>query len=446
MSSKILIINLIITCKIFFVFSTSFASINEDCQNSPFYVENISVDLTKESINLARSEAENKAKLLGLRRLINRLILKKNKLKFKKNEILTLVDYLKINKEANSHRRYLANFDICFNRNLVINFFQRNKLKYSETYREPISILPIFRGPRGFVIWDEKDEWYKNWKKYLKLVDGLVKLKLAESNFQLNRIISSNVLESTDRKFIRKLIKNDKTNALLIVTAEPILQTDGKTYLTFFAKYYDINGKLVNTVYRNKISLKKTSSVYDIDKGLIRKEILSIIDSIEKNWKQNNLIDTSILNEVDLIIPITTISSTKLEHELLFNDKVVHVKSTKGFKNKGILKIKNEIIFYKNKTDKSFQNITRSVFNSIIQLKYKSNTILDQKDISVWPMVLKKLENLPFIIDVNVVHITNLEGRIFVKFMGNKKTFFQAAIEQKLIFKNLNSKQYILVY
>ncbi len=446
MFSKFLKIIITIIFKLFFFISISFASINEDCQNSPFYVENINVDLTKESINEARSEAENKAKLLGIRRLINRLIVNKNSLEFKKNEILTLVDYLKINKEANSDRRYLANFDICFNRNLVINFFRKKNLKYSETYREPISILPIFKSPRGLVIWDEKDEWYKKWKKILKLADGLVKLKLAQGDFQLNRTISTDVFVNSDRKFIQTLIKREKTNALLIVTAEPILQTDGKTFLTSFAKYYNLNGKLVNTVYRNKIPLNKTSSLYNVDKTLIRKEIINIINSIEKNWKQNNLIDTSIINEVDLIIPITTISSTKLENELLFNDKVVNVKSTKDFKNKGVFKIGNEIVFYENKTPKSFQNITRDIFNSIRPLKYKKNTVLDQKDISIWPTVLKKLENLPFIIDVNVVHINNSEGRIILKFMGNKKTFFQAANEKKLVFKNLNSRQYILVY
>ncbi len=436
----------IIILKIFFFVSSPFASINEDCQNSSFYVENISVDLTKASINEARSQAENKAKLLGIGRLINRLILENNNVKFKKNEIYTLVDYLKINNEANSDKRYLANFDICFNRNLVINFFRKNKLKYSETYREPISILPIFKGPRGFVMWDEKDEWYKKWKENLKSVDGLVKLKLAKGNFQLNRTLTANLLLNSNKNLINKLIENEKTSSLLLVIAEPILRTNGKIYLNTYAKYYNLNGKLINTVYRNKTPLKKTSSIYNLDPTLITKEILKIISSIEKNWKQNNLIDTSILNEVDLIIPITSISSTKLENELLFNDKIIYVETTKGFLDKGLIKIDNEIVFYKNKTVKSFQNISRSIFNSSSKLKYKKNTAVDQKDISIWPMVLKKLEKLPFIIDVSVVYITKLEGRILVKFMGNKKTFFQAANEKKLIFKNLNSRQYVLVY
>ena len=39
---------------------------------------------------------------------------------FKNSEVLKLVDYLKVNSEANSNTRYLANFDVCFNRKLII--------------------------------------------------------------------------------------------------------------------------------------------------------------------------------------------------------------------------------------------------------------------------------------------------------------------------------------
>ena len=54
MSFKYFNIILVIILKIFFFISISFVSINGDCQNSSFYIENISVNLTKESINEAR--------------------------------------------------------------------------------------------------------------------------------------------------------------------------------------------------------------------------------------------------------------------------------------------------------------------------------------------------------------------------------------------------------
>ena len=445
MSLELTKITLLTFLKIFLISSKLFASVDQDCLNSSFYIKNISVDLTKESINEARYQAEQKSKLIGFKRLTNRLMIKNEELNFNKIDISSLVDYLKINKEANSDKRYLANFDICFNRNLVINFFRKNKLQYAETYREPIAVLPIFKGPRGFVLWDEKDNWYLNWLNQLKTIDGLVKLKLAKGNFSLNRILTANVLLKSNEDQINKLINNENTNALILVVAEPILMRDGKTYLSTYGKFYNKSGKLQSTIYRNSTPLKRTSSFYNVDKTLLDKEVSNMIKSIETNWKKNNLIDTRIYNEVDLIIPIANIKSTTLKKKLLFNDKSIIVNSTSGFKDQGFLKIQNEIIFYNKKTKNTFENLKRSSFNSSKKLKYEEDLILIQKDTSVWPNILNILEKLPFVIEVNIISITNSQGRIIVKFMGNKKTFFQAVFEKKLKFKDLNSQQYVLI-
>ena len=445
MSLELTKIKFITILKFFFIYSNLLASVDQDCLNSSFYIKNISVDLTKESINEARYQAEQKSKLIGFKRLTNRLMIKHKELNFNKIDISSLVDYLKINKEANSDKRYLANFDICFNRNLVINFFRKNKLQYAETYREPIAVLPIFKGPRGFVLWDEKDNWYLNWLKKLKTIDGLVKLKLAKGNFSLNRILTANVFLKSNQDQINKLINNENTNALIIVVAEPILMRDGKTYLSTYGKFYNKSGKLQSTIYRNSTPLKRTSSFYNVDKTLLEKEVSNMIKSIETNWKKNNLIDTRIYNEVDLIIPIANIKSTTLKKKLLFNDKSIIVNSTSGFKDQGFLKIQNEIIFYNKKTKNTFENLKRSSFNSSKKLKYEENLILIQKDTSVWPNILNILEKLPFVIEVKIISITNSQGRIIVKFMGNKKTFFQAVFEKKLNFKDLNSQQYVLI-
>ena len=111
------IISLALT-NIMFIFSVSFASNNDDCRNSSYYVKNIKVDLTNKSIFEARKLAEEKAKLIGLKKLVNKLTLINKKIKFKNLEVLRLVDYLKINSEANSDTRYVADFDVCFNRKL----------------------------------------------------------------------------------------------------------------------------------------------------------------------------------------------------------------------------------------------------------------------------------------------------------------------------------------
>ena len=423
----------LIFIKLFYFTSLSFGSSNDDCRSSSFYIKNINVDLTNSSIMKARSEAELKAKLVGFKRLIKRLTIRDKQIKINNSEISQLVNYLKINKEANSDKRYKANFDICFKRMSVINFFRSKKIMYSETYRETIAVLPIFKGLRGVVIWDKNDVWYKKWKQELMLDDGLVKLDLAEGNFYLNRNLNTKSLTNFDKKLIQNLIKNEKTNSLLLVFAEPVLKTDGKTYLLTYAKFYNKDGDLENTIYRNTTPLKKTSSVFDIKENLIRKEVMNIIDSIQKNWKKDNLINTRIYDEVDLIIPINSNSSTILMNELLFNDKVIKVKSTESFLKKGLIKIENEIIYYNKKTLKTFDDISRGLFGSSKNLTYKKNVGITQKDISIWPFILEELESLPFVLEVNVISLSSSEGRVNVKFMGNKKTFFQA-VSEKMFF------------
>jgi len=437
------IISLVLT-NIIFTYSVSLASNNDDCSNSSYYVKNIKVDLTKKSIIEARKLAEDKAKLLGLKKLVNKLTLRNKKIKFKNLEVLQLVDYLKINSEANSNTRYVANFDICFNRKLIIEYFHKNKIQYAETYRKPIPILPVFKGPRGVIIWDEKDPWYLKWKTEIKSSEGLVKFSLAKGSLKLSRRIRSNLINISNKDLISKLINLEKSEELLVVIAEPILRNDGKTFFSTYAKIYNKNGILENTLYRNKTPLKTTASIYNIDKTLLNQEVLNIKRSIEKNWKKDNLINPSIINEVELIIPISSYKSTKLEAPLLFNDKVIKVKSTDGFLDEGVIEIEKEIIFYKKKKSKKFEYIKRGLLKSNSKIEYNVNTTLIQRDITLWPFVLNTLKSLPFVKEVKVISISTLKGMVIVKFIGNKKTFFQAAKEKKMIFKNFNSQQYIL--
>ena len=437
------IISLVLT-NIIFTYSVSLASNNDDCRNSSYYVKNIKVDLTKKSIIEARKLAEDKAKLFGLKKLVNKLTLRNKKIKFKNLEVLQLVDYLKINSEANSNTRYVANFDICFNRKLIIEYFHKNKIQYAETYRKPISILPVFKGPRGVIIWDEKDPWYLKWKTEIKSSEGLVKFSLAKGNLKLSRRIRSNLINVSNKDLISKLINLEKSEELLVVIAEPVLKNDGKTFLSTYAKIYNKNGILENTLYRNKTPLKTTASIYNIDPTLLNQEVLNIKNSIEKNWKKDNLINSSIINEVELIIPISSYKSTTLEAPFLFNDKIIKVKSTDGFLDEGVIEIEKEVIFYKKKNSKNFEHLKRGLLKSNSKIEYNVNTILIQKDITLWPFVLNTLKSLPFVKEVKVISISTLKGMVVVRFIGNKKTFFQAAKEKKMIFKDFNSQQYIL--
>ncbi len=436
---------------IFFIFSgiillnfETFAIPKNDCKNSSFYIKNIEVDFTKETLVEARALAEKQAKKMALDRLLNRLTLS-NDIDFsKKSKLLLLVDFLKINSEANSDNRYVANFDVCYNRELVIKFFLEKKMQYAETYKEPIAVLPIFKGPRGFILWDKKDLWYSLWKDNLNSLDGLVKLQIAKSSLYLNRNITSKVILKSDKVQIKKLVGYQNTNSILFIIAEPFLSNDGITSLNTYAKLFNNKGELDSTIYSNKIPLKGISSIYNIDKNIFKSEVSNILKSIEISWKKVNLIDPEINNKIDLWVPIPADTTTSLSNQLYSYDKIVKVKSTDNFLESGIIKIGNELIFYNKKSNNMFKNIIRGFLNTKIKSEYKLEESVLQKNINIWASSIKNLKSLPFVKEVKVISITPKNGRIIVKFLGNKKSFFEAASQKGLVFENYNKNQYVI--
>ena len=422
----------------------AFANNKDDCKNSSFYIKNIKVDFTKETLVEARSLAENQARKFALDRLLKRLTLSNNIDMSKNTELLSFVDFIKINNEANSDNRYVANFDICFNRELIIKFFLEKKLKYAETYKQTIAVLPIFKGPRGFILWDKKDLWYSLWKENLNSVDGLVNLKIAKSNLYLNRNITSKVILKSDKLQIKKLVDYQNTDSILLVLAEPVLSNIGKTFLNVSVKLFNKNGELDSTIYSNKIMLKKISSIYKIKKNILQNEVINIINSIESSWKKVNLIDTYIDNQIDLWVPIPRSKTTSLSEIFYFNDKEIKVKSTSNFFKSGLLQIGDELVFYNSKNDYLFQNISRGFLNTKIATEHKIDKTIFQKQIDIWPSSINILKSLPFVKETKVISLTSNIGRIVVKFVGNKKSFFEALRQKGLIIEDYNKDQYII--
>jgi hypothetical protein len=102
------------------------------------------------------------------------------------------------------------------------------------------------------------------------------------------------------------------------------------------------------------------------------------------------------------------------------------------------------LILYRDKRPKSFEKITRSLLNTKKKIEYAKNTPILQKNIQTWPLSINILKGMPFVTEVKIVSISKHGGRVVVKFLGNKKTFFHATYEKGLIFKNFNKYQYIL--
>ena len=295
--------------KIIFIFLCIYqfeviASSKLDCKQKAFYINDVISDATHKDLTNAKSKAEEKGRLIAFNQLLNRLALRKHIKDSYKIDLNKMINFIKINNEANSTNRFVGSFDFCFNRDEVVKFFKKENLNFAEVFSLPISIFPIYEGPSGYVFLDEKDLWYNLWKNFLNSNDSLLKFKLSSANLSLKRSIKGKEILKSNKKVLKKIIKNDSTKRILVVILKPRLGRYGKYQLKISGKLYNEIGEFDQTIFSKARNYKNFKSVTILDKDLLLKDINELIYVFEESWKKNNFFKEGLITFVDVYIPI----------------------------------------------------------------------------------------------------------------------------------------------
>ena len=141
-----------------------------------------------------------------------------------------------------------------------------------------------------------------------------------------------------------------------------------------------------------------------------------------------------LLSNIDQYVKVDNIAdkteSTVLDSSVDFNDESIIVTTTKGFpKTYGLIKIDNEIILYKSKTDNSFLECSRG-FSGVT--KYSSNNI----------------EDLEFSKSQEEIHtvgaeVQNLSGLILKQFFGKIKKQFLPGFEGRELYEGVKESTFL---
>ncbi len=275
----------------------------KDCKFNAFYIKNIKTDITRENIQKAKFDAENEALYKSFSTLISRLTPKNKKVQFE-IDIKKFVQFIKINKEENSQQRYIANFDICFNRNSLINFFKKKNLPHAEIYSLPITVFPLYRGPQGYVFLDKTNKWQNLWETKIRNYDSLLRFKITKENLSLKRNLDPKNILNSDTNEILKIIQLNEGRRLMIVISEPILLKNGKYAIKTQARLYNQNGKFDSALYSNKKSVSSYKNIEELEKVYLEDEVSNILEVFSESWKKNNLFKDNILTFVNLYVPV----------------------------------------------------------------------------------------------------------------------------------------------
>ena len=354
---------------LFFIFTYQFevfASSKLDCNERAFYVNNVISDARHKDLTKAKTKAEEKGRLIAFNKLLNRLTLREQIKDTYKIDLNKMIDFIKINNEANSTNRFVGSFDFCFNRDEVVKFFKRENLNFAEVFSLPISIFPIYEGPSGYVFLDEKDIWYKLWKNFLNTNDSLLKFKLSTGNLSLKRSIKGKEIIQSNQNVLKRIIKNDATKRILVVILEPKLGRFRKYQLKISGKLYNEFGEFDQTIFSKSRNFENFKSITILNKDSLLKDINELIYVFEESWKKNNFFKEGLITFVDVYIPIQKIQDWS-NSLLLFNNlpymKKIDIIGLKG--NVGKVSI-------------AFQGTNNTFFNILNEKGYKLKQINDE--------------------------------------------------------------------
>ena len=342
------------------------ASSKLDCKEKAFYINDVISDAKHKDLTKAKTKAEEKGRLIAFNQLLNRLTLRKQIKDSYEIDLNKMINFIKINNEANSINRFVGSFDFCFNRDEVVNFFKKENLNFAEVFSLPISVFPIYEGPSGYVFLDEKDIWYDLWKKFLNTNDSLLKFKLSSASLSLKRSIKGREILKSNKNILKKIIKNDLTKRVLVVILEPKLGRYGKYQLKITGKLYNELGEFDQTIYSKSRNYESFKSVTTLNKDLLLKDINELIYVFEESWKKNNFFKEGLITFVDVYIPIQKIqdwsNSLKLFNTLPYMKKI------------DIIGLKADV----GKVTLTFQGTNNTFFNILNEKGYKLKQINDE--------------------------------------------------------------------
>ncbi len=309
---------------LFFNFSST------DLKSSIFSVNDIEITEPFE-LNFKKEKVVDKAFIEAFKRLMKMTVISSEETKLsriKNNEIKNLIDSFKIKDERFIKNYYSAKFDVNFNKQNTLLFFEKKNIFPSLPKKKSIFILPILIDTTNTTVnLFNQNPFFFNWldgtSKHF-LLDYILPTEDIDIINTLNQNIESlenynysNIINKYNVKdFIVCLIfqDNDKIKVLSKITINN-------------------NEKIQNNIYNN-INLDNENELTSL--------IISIKNNYEDNWKKINQINRSVKLPLNISVDANDYQKNKLFKEFLNNTEFVSNFFIKDFNNK---KINYRIIF-----------------------------------------------------------------------------------------------------
>ena len=236
--------------------------------------------------------------------------------------IKSLIDSFSIVDEKFIDKKYIANFDVNFNKREVLNYLYKNNIYASIPQKKKLFLLPILVDTnQSDISLLSENPFYLNWTKFNKKYHLLDYVLPNEDLDDLN-IIKNNINNLEDYKFKEIITKYQLKDYIIIILFKNEKSIRVLTRIKFNNEFILLNE---NFQYKS----------IDDDIELI---INSLKISYENSWKKINLINTSIKLPITISLDSSKFSLIKKFENKIANMDLVYNYYIESFSN-------NEVIY-----------------------------------------------------------------------------------------------------
>ncbi|MBL4692673.1 MAG: DUF2066 domain-containing protein [Magnetovibrio sp.] len=254
-----------------------------------FEVVGVHVDVTADSAQAARIQAQGDGEQKAFSMLLKRLTLSAyhNRLpKLSAERIREMIQDFAVVDEKVSSVRYIADMTYHFRAPAVRSLLDRRGFPFAETKSKPVLMLPVYQAAGALALWDDPNPWRKAWQDLGEEGGGgLVPMALPIGDLQDIRTIGAEQAIEGDTQRLDEIAARYETGD--VVVAHGILRMDAgfgaaelEVYLTRFGSALQ-----EHTVVKN-FTAKKGEDI----PALLSRAALKLKAQVEDNWKEDNLI------------------------------------------------------------------------------------------------------------------------------------------------------------
>ena len=316
-----------ITNKFVIVFFLFIANIHAKECDDIWLIKNLEIREINNDPSLAKQNAEKKVSKIAFEKLIKKIVLNSSVNisqilnQISSQEINSMIDFKLIKYEKILSNRYIVNFEFCFRKDKITDFFQENSFAWSELHSSEIIVLPVWKNEFGLRLWKDPNPLKKIVEEKIKSHDGLTNLIYPKDKIGVLRSIDANLAYNGDQKSISRVIERSGASRALniIFELEKITNFDNENYknwvksnneiqnpykISVIAFIHNKNGVKLNSFFK-----KYTFTITENLSYQISFLLDEVIFHLEENWKKANILMGNNTDDVQIFISVDKIKN-----------------------------------------------------------------------------------------------------------------------------------------